>query len=84
MIIKQPKKPITYLNNLHSNGSKNVKYFLYTEHLELATETLFTESAMNKYLVFYHLACNSCFFLSFLEDRKQVISLKTTQKISTA
>lgn len=69
---------------LHSNDSKNVKYFLYTEHLELATETLFTEPAVNKYLVFYHLACNSCFFLSFLENIKQVLFLKTKQKTSIA
>lgn len=75
---------MTYLNTLHSKGSKNVKYFLYTEHLELAAETLFTEAAMNKYLVFYHLACNSCFLLSFLEDTKQVLSLETKQKSSIA
>lgn len=51
------------------------------ECLELATETLFTEPAMNKYLVFYHLTCSSYFFLSVLEKiQTKVFLLKQNKK----
>lgn len=52
------------------------------ECLELATETLFTEPAMNKYLVFCHLTCSSYFFLSVLEKiQTKVFLLKQNKKI---
>lgn len=52
------------------------------ECLELATETLFTEPAMNKYLVLYHLTCSSYFFLSVLEKiQTKVFLLKQNKKI---